>query len=194
MNTLRDTFDDIYRRDLWGGGSGPGSHPDNTCEYVEWVNDFIAINQPQTFLDVGCGDFQMFAGRLHPIGFYTGIDASEEAVNRAKKRGIPNGVYDFHVKTIAAVVGPYDIVHIKDVLQHLPFEECKRILGHAKKIGRTVIVTNEYPPCDFDIAPGGYRPIDVTLPPISFGTPIFSRRFNTPNFNKLTQVFEFNDK
>ena len=87
MNTLRDTFDDIYRRDLWGGGSGPGSHPDNTWEYVEWINDFIAINQSKTFLDVGCGDFQMFAGRLFNDMAYVGIDASEEAIVRAVEGG-----------------------------------------------------------------------------------------------------------
>jgi hypothetical protein len=59
------------------------------------------------------------------------------------------------------------------------------------KIGRTVIVTNEYPPCSNDIEPGGYRPIDVTLPPVSFETPSFTRIFNTPNFSKITHVFTF---
>ena len=190
MNTLRDTFDDIYRRDLWNGGSGPGSHPNNTWEYVEWIKDLIELSKAKTFLDVGCGDFQMFNNRLPNWMIYTGTDASEEAIRRASRR-CNYATYSFHAKTIHSFWNTYDIVHIKDVLQHLPFDECKRILEHAKKIGRTVIVTNEYPPCSHDIEPGGYRPIDVTLPPVSFEKPSFTRIFNTPNFSKITHVFTF---
>jgi SAM-dependent methyltransferase len=196
VNTLRDTFDDIYRGDLWNGGSGPGSHPVNTWEYVAWINDFIRLNKSKTFLDVGCGDFQMFAGRFLEDIAYIGIDESEEAIVRAVENSRPDFAFSGRLRVfgrypIFECVGPFDIVHIKDVLQHLPFDECKRILEHAKKIGRTVIVTNEYPPCSHDIEPGGYRPIDVTLPPVSFETPSFTRIFNTQNFSKITHVFTF---
>ena len=36
-----DVFTNIYEKDVWGNGSGPGSKLENNLEYVEFINNFI---------------------------------------------------------------------------------------------------------------------------------------------------------
>lgn len=187
---LRDIFDDIYANDRWNGGSGPGSAPAHTREYVEFFNRLLWSDRVHSVLDVGCGDWQL-GQQFNLMGVrYKGIDVSQEAVSRAHMRA-PRGT-DISVCDVANVDEVFDLVHIKDVFQHLPFDEVRRILEACKRHG-LVLVTNEHPAADFDIQAGQYRPIDVSQPPILFGKPILERVFNTYCFSKKALLFDTKD-
>ena len=184
---LRDTFDDIYEHDRWNGGSGPGSNPMHTREYVEFLDGILWDGHVDSLLDVGCGDWQL-GQQFNLAGIrYKGLDVSQKAVSLAHMRA-PRGT-DISVGDIGDVTERFDLVHIKDVFQHLPFDEVRRIL-EASRRHRLVLVTNEYPAADFDIQAGQYRPIDVSQPPISFGKPILERVFNTYCFSKKALLFD----
>ena len=74
-----------------------------------------------------------------------------------------------NVGHIPAWVGVYrpDLAIIKDVFQHLPFSECENILEALTKC-RHILVTNDTPEGDQpDCEAGGYRPIDITKPPLN---------------------------
>ena len=182
MTTLQSIFDDIYDNDRWNGGSGPGSHSSRTGEYTAFINHLIRDLKIESFLDVGCGDWQLAQWfRLDGIR-YKGIDISKSAVALAKNRAPAST--DISVSDIFSVTDKFDFVHIKDVLQHLPFEDCDRILTFACKSSRYVLVTNEYPPCSNDIEAGQYRPIDVSYWPNSKIVRIFSSN----GFNKSSTL------
>lgn len=152
---LQETFDDIYRNDRWGNGSGPGSRLSGATEFLSDLNAVIAPCRGVRFLDVGCGDGQIARGiDAHR---YLGVDVSEEAITRFKKSTNHPCVR----MNAADAEWHFDFALIKDVLQHLPMEECRRLLRAVRHCG-TVWVINDrpddirVPDCD----PGGYRPID----------------------------------
>jgi len=152
---LQETFDDIYRNDRWGNGSGPGSRLSGATEFLSDLNAVIAPCRGVRFLDVGCGDGQIARGI--EARTYLGVDVSEEAIARFKKSTANPCVR----MNAADAEWHFDFVLIKDVLQHLPLEECRRLLRAVRHCG-TVWVINDrpddirVPDCD----PGGYRPID----------------------------------
>jgi len=176
-NTLQNIFDDIYIKDKWNGGSGPGSFKSNTVEYVGFLNNLIRSLGATSFLDVGCGDWQL-TSQLDLVGIkYKGIDASEKAVELAKARA-PIGT-DISVNGIESVKEIFDFVHIKDVLQHLPNADCDRILYAATK-HKKVLIVNDHCDSNQDINPGGYRPFNAIYWPKSK----LVQMFNIGGFNK----------
>jgi SAM-dependent methyltransferase len=177
VNTLQNIFDDIYENDKWNGGSGPGSNKSNTGEYVSHLNGLIRSLGVKSFLDVGCGDWQL-AEQLDLSGIrYKGIDVSKRAIEIAKFKA-PAGT-DISNGTIFEVDEAFDFVHIKDVLQHLPMSECERILGESSR-HKHVYVVNDHCESNSDTDAGGYRPINVLHWPNSQ----LVRMFNIGGFNK----------
>lgn len=177
MNTLQNIFDDIYEHNKWNGGSGPGSNKSNTTEYVSYLNDLIHSLNVKSFLDVGCGDWQL-AEQIDFTGIrYKGIDVSKNAVIAAKSKA-PEGT-DISSQEIHEISESFDFVHIKDVLQHLPLIECDKILGHASK-SKYVLVVNDHCESNSDIDAGQHRPLNVLFWPNSK----LLRMFNIGGFNK----------
>jgi SAM-dependent methyltransferase len=163
-NTLQNIFDDIYREDRWKGGSGPGSNIATTTEYVSYLNDLLRSLNVKSFLDVGCGDWQLGA-RIDFTGIrYKGIDVSKNAVIAAKSKA-PEGT-DISNQQINEINESFDFVHIKDVLQHLPLIECDKILGYASK-NKYVLVVNDHCEKNLDIEAGQHRPLNVLFWPNS---------------------------
>ncbi len=176
-NTLQSIFDDIYVEDKWNGGSGPGSFKSNTAEYVSFVNDLIKELDVKSFLDVGCGDWQL-ASQINLLGVrYKGIDVSSKAIQLAELIA-PKGT-DLSNDDIEKVEETYDFVHIKDVLQHLPTIECVRILTAASK-HKAVLVVNDHSELNSDIFAGGYRPFNAMFWPKAN----LLKMFNIGGFNK----------
>jgi SAM-dependent methyltransferase len=164
VNTLQNIFDDIYEHNKWNGGSGPGSNKSNTTEYVSYLNDLIRSLNVKSFLDVGCGDWQL-AEQLDFTGIrYKGIDVSKNAVIAAKSKA-PDGT-DISNQEIHEINESFDFVHIKDVLQHLPLIECDKILGYASK-NKYVLVVNDHCESNGDIDAGQHRPLNVLFWPNS---------------------------
>ena len=177
MNTLQNIFDDIYEHDKWNGGSGPGSNKSNTTEYVSYLNELLRSLNVKSFLDIGCGDWQL-AEQLDFTGIrYKGIDVSKNAVIAAKSKA-PEGT-DISNQEIHEISESFDFVHIKDVLQHLPLIECDKILGHASK-SKHVLVVNDHCESNSDIDAGQHRPLNVLFWPNSR----LLRMFNIGGFNK----------
>ena len=177
VNTLQNIFDDIYEHDKWNGGSGPGSNKSNTTEYASYLNGLILSLGVKSFLDVGCGDWQL-AEQFDLSGIrYKGIDVSKRAIEIAKSKA-PIGT-DLSNGTIFEVNELFDFVHIKDVLQHLPFSECDNILSKATK-NKYVLVVNDHCESNSDTDAGGYRPINVLYWPNSK----LLRMFNIGGFKK----------
>lgn len=179
---LQTTFDRIYLEDSWNGGSGPGSDPEHLKEYVAYINGLIRDLNVRWFLDVGCGDCRL-AKMLNLSGVnYLGIDVSQAALDLAVANGA--GHLKLRRGTVFDVPYVYDLVHIKDVFQHLPFATVSDILAGIAK-HKHAVVTNDSPHFPHDCDPGAYRPIDITQPPIYATSYKPDRIFNINGFNKL---------
>jgi SAM-dependent methyltransferase len=179
---LQNIFDRIYLTDEWNGGSGPGSHPSNTEKYVKFLNSFIRENSIKSILDVGCGDWQLMS-MVNLSGVrYKGIDISPVATSFAKSKA-PVGT-DISNENIENITESFDLVHIKDVLQHLEFSECRRILEIISSRHKSALVVNEYPHVSCDIHNGGYRPLSIVAQPLSWPRSTVISVFIDPLFSK----------
>lgn len=172
-----DVFDRIYATGTWGVGSGAGSTPEYTAAYRAFLRSYMAENSVKSVLDIGCGDWQI--GRLVDwTGVdYLGVDVAPSVVaaNRAAftRPGIRFEVADASTAWLPAA----DLVIVKDVLQHLSIARAQSIVEGLR--GRRVLfVQHADTAANDDCADGGYRPLDLRLPP-----------FNLP----LREAFDFGD-
>ena len=167
---LGRTFDAIYNTDAWGNGSGPGSEPVAAHGYLSFITDFILRKGIKTVLDVGCGDGQLAnAVRWSEWGCdYLGVDVSGEAVRRAEMACIQDGMR-FRQADIIAGHPTSDLALVKDVLQHLPYADCRSALRNLQGC-KYVLVTGDVQSTDLEvhIEPGGYRPIEITRNPLNW--------------------------
>ncbi len=165
-------FDHIYRHNVWRQGSGPGSAEDRTRDYRWFVTNFMHSNGIKTVVDVGCGDWQMARHMDWRYVQYTGVDVSEAVLETTRQFAQDN----IRFLQLDASIDPLpsaDLLIMKDVLQHWPNETIRAFFPKLQGfkyalLTNGVVATSGDAPVNSDIAAaGGYRPIDLRLPPFS---------------------------
>lgn len=166
-----EIFDDIYRNDRWGGGSGTGSSEEATRAYREFLHNFMRSNGVKSVLDLGCGDWQ-FSRHLDWSGIdYLGVDVSKVALENTRAFAKP-GISFRQLNAVTDPLPPADLLIAKDVLQHLSNADILALLPKLSAF-RYALITNGFVPeaaaqTNMDIAPGmEYRPVDLQKPPFS---------------------------
>ncbi len=156
---MKDAFDRIYLDDTWGGGSGPGSDPQAAAPCLEWVRGQI---QPgDSFLDVGCGDGRLAAVIAPWCAEYTGVELSPVALEKARQR-LPRCLRLLSGEVRDLPAGEiFDVALVKDVIQHLPSSEARRLLlDTLTRVRRAVLVVGDLPGSEsWEIQAGEHRPI-----------------------------------
>lgn len=156
--------------------SGPGSTPEYSVPYREFLTRFIQENNIRSVLDLGCGDFEVM-GLVDRSGFrYLGVDVIPERIDRNRAK-CPDA--QFECADIRRFEIPEaDLVVCKDVIQHWGTRSVVNWLDRlAEQSGhfRYALVTN----CNYgstvnqDIPDGGWRALDLTAPPFSVGDVVF---------------------
>jgi 2-polyprenyl-3-methyl-5-hydroxy-6-metoxy-1,4-benzoquinol methylase len=191
MNTaLTQVFERIYKEDTWTSGSGPGSQPSNVQPYIEYLSDFV-INAPvRSILDIGCGDWS-FTKTLNLTGVeYLGLDIVDSVIT---KNRLLYGTDSIKFLTTSATgykpLFTYDLIIIKDVMQHLSYKHCQQILNNINGGYRYLIITNDFTKTNIDCGDGEWRPLNITLEPFNF-TPFFDFQFNSVPLPKHTVVIK----
>jgi SAM-dependent methyltransferase len=163
-------FEHIYRNDLWHGGSGPGSLPSVNRPYVRLLQSFLRSNHIETVVDLGCGDWQ-FSRRINwGKARYLGLDVVPHVLESNRRR-FGRAAVEFTVSPEDPQDIPgADLLIIKDVFQHLSNE---KVLAYVKVFPRFkyALVTNCVQKSrhlmNADILDGGFRPVDLRLPPFA---------------------------
>lgn len=163
-------FDDIYKNNHWGFGSGNGSLPSVTKSYRKFLEDFIRENDIKQAVDYGCGDWQFSQLIDWGQARYTGLDIVKEVVTANKKQFQTAKVKFQVIKPDAVKLPPGDLLITKDVLQHLSDKSVKLFLTKVVPKYKYVLITN----CNWpeetlndSIATGEFRPLDVRLAPFN---------------------------
>ena len=167
-----DVFSDVYERDLWNGGSGPGSAPENSEVYRRFLQEFLdGFDYPVKVVDLGCGDWRI--GELMDwLGVdYVGVDVVPEVVEANRRRDTPDNVSFVCLDALVDDLPEGDVLVVKDVLQHWPNADVLRLLDAAEERFTFTVVTNDvssksHPAkVNSDIALGDWRPIDIERAP-----------------------------
>lgn len=186
MGELRTIFTNIYNKDVWGHGSGPGSLPENAALYVSVLNWLIKEYNVTSVLDVGCGNW-MFSEMINYQNVdYLGIDIVPNVIEQnIKKFQRSNLKFELQDCTSYTSEKVFDMVIIKDVLQHLSYENCHKILHNVKY--KMLIVTNDLTAQNTECIDGDHRPLNITIDPFNLKS-LFEFTFPSSPFRKHTVV------
>ena len=164
---MSEAFTRVYEGSRWHNGSGPGSDPESTGLWREFLTAYMRGAGVRSVLDLGCGDWQ-HSKLIDWEGIaYHGIDVVQDVVDANTERYGRAGV-TFQCADITSCPLPgADLIICKEVLQHWPLAD---IVNFRRRVmwRRRVLIVNDCLPlvANVDIEPGGYRPLDFTEPPL----------------------------
>lgn len=123
---MKDIFTDIYERDAWHGGSGPGSDPEFCAPLIAFLQPYIQQHRINSLCDLGCGDLRWMPELVrHTNIFYVGVDCVETLLAKHRRQHTPPR-YTFHCDDVSTMpvknIPVADAYFIKDVMQHWPSE------------------------------------------------------------------------
>ncbi len=94
--------------------------------YIKHIQELAYSLQPQSVLDVGCGDGRFLGMLGSRVPRRAGVDLSEQAIRFAKAFN-PDVV--FHVIDVADLEETFDLVVAIEVLEHIPDEQITNFLN-----------------------------------------------------------------
>lgn len=185
-------FDDIYKGDSWGFGSGHGSLPSVTKGYRAYLETFIKENNIKSIVDYGCGDWQFSRYIDWGDASYLGVDIVERVINDNNKKYANKHVKFQHIAPNDKSIPQADLLIIKDVLQHMSEKDVKAFLEKTLPKFRYALITNCIEPrgdINASIATGEFRPLDLRQKPFDIpGVAVYD--FKGPkSFSKSTRKF-----
>jgi hypothetical protein len=171
----RKAFSDILSAKSWGEGetvSGPGSGVTRASLFRTDLEHLISELGVRTLLDAGCGDFNWLPSFDLKEVKVIGVDIVPELVsaNRKRHRGVQFRVADIVVDTLPKA----DLILCRDALVHLSNDDVWRALANFRRSGAAWLLTNTFIDHDQnpDIRTGGWRPLNLTVPPFSLPAPL----------------------
>jgi SAM-dependent methyltransferase len=173
-------FQQIYRENTWGYGSGHGSMPRMTKTYRAYLEGFIAANAITSVIDVGCGDWQSSRLIDWQGADYLGLDVVPELVERNQREFGAPGVRFEVSPTDLSDLPAADLLITKDVLQHVPNAKISELVAALPRF-KYALLTNDIAGSEpnGEIEPGGWRAVDLRLPPFDVAG-VVAYRFAIP--------------
>ena len=188
MQDIQNKFTEIYAKDLWHGGSGPGSSIEFTKEYIKVLLELINKKEIKNCIDYGCGDWQF--SKTIPwnryVDTYTGVDIVDNLIKEHKSNYESENVKFTYLKDFNFF--SCDLIICKDVLQHLPTKIIKNLLDEMMNNGKYLLITNDYKSTkqkqnsmiNQDCEAGGWRPINLFLEPFNLQGTVIWQTYKTP--------------
>ena len=146
-NSNSEIFSKIYQENSWGDGvrfpkSGSGSDPLNAQPYVDFVKRVVQDFHVKTVVDVGHGDWVMWADYRFEGVDYLGLDVavglSEANRNKFGRKNIQFRHFDISQDVLPSA----EMVICKDVLQHLPNDQVLIFLTQLSNF-KFVVICND---------------------------------------------------
>lgn len=194
---MESIFTEIYNKKAWGahidgrGSSGPGSRVDIVEPYIQFLQNFLKLNEIKSVVDVGCGDWQ-FAKHINWDGIdYTGIDIVGSVISYNKENYSSGNVHFVHTDFTKGVETEADVYIIKDVLQHVDNKSLDDFLSNTirNKKARFIILVNCFADAkdnQDNLEIGQTRPLDARTFPLKKWNPVIFGYFFTKQISIIT--------
>lgn len=156
--------------------SGLGSYLCETVAIREKLPLLIYQLGVRSFLDAPCGDFNWMKKTNLGVERYIGLDILPENVADNTELYSRPGV-EFEIADIVRTDLPkVDMIFSRDCLVHLTLESATKALGNFERSGSKYLVATTYPNIeynfDLDSDMGGWRKLNLQLPPFTLGKPL----------------------
>jgi hypothetical protein len=166
--------------------SGPGSNRGDATEIsLRVLNEAIVAFNVSSMIDLPCGDVNWIfdSWRTDSLALYLGLDIVQDVIEFDNMRFAHHSNKIFRHWDGATCRLPkyqlepdkaprsFEMVHSRDVLQHLPLSLALEFLCNVFQSGAKVFVTTTYPhnSTNTDVIEGGFFQNDLTMEP--FGLP-----------------------
>ena len=177
MSSMEKIFSDVYLNNSWGNQesvSGRGSSLARTSVIRNELPALLESVGAKSLLDASCGDFNwMQHVDLRGIE-YLGADVVPELIARNRQRYASQG-RNFVVLDITRDELPKaDVILCRDCFIHLSFKHSRAAITNFKKSGATFLLATTHIAVEknTDIASGGWRSVNLQLPPFNFPEPL----------------------
>jgi len=143
---MESSFTEIYDKNKWGNGSGTGSNMSrNNKKYIELLENIMDKYDIKTICDVGCGDWQFSQHVDFGNRKYLGVDCVKSVIDENLKNFEKKNI-NFQHKSIGDNYTPkgYDLVIIKDVIQHWTDEDIIKYFSKIIDDNKYVFSTNGF--------------------------------------------------
>ena len=174
---LEAVFSDIYRNNLWADAesvSGRGSTLARTEAIRRELPGLLKSVGARSMLDAPCGDFNwMRHVELEGVE-YTGADVVPELIARNREayggRGRAFVVADLTRDSLLKS----DVILCRDCFIHLSFRDVRAALANFKRSGSRLLLATTHTGVtkNEETASGGWRLLNLRLPPFSFPEPM----------------------
>lgn len=164
-----------------GEGSQLGVATENSMKFLtEAIHNYTVVSM----IDVPCGDLNWIfdSWPTDSLDYYLGLDVARPilAMNRKRFAHHSNKIFQQWDATVcplpSLVVGyekrRFDLVHSRDVLQHLPLEQVSLFLCNVVKSGARLFITTTFPEgVNQDIGRGSFFKNNLQEEPFSLPAP-----------------------
>lgn len=178
LSPMENLFTNIYRNNLWLDAesvSGPGSRLSETARISQQLPSLLAGLNARRLLDAPCGDFNWMRHVELGIDEYIGGDIVRDLiVSHQQNFGNPHRRFIPLDVTADELPRDVDVILCRDCLVHLSYRDAFRALKNFQKSGAQYLLTTTYTEreVNVDIDTGGWRPLDLRLPPFNFPAPL----------------------
>ena len=166
-------FTRIYRANEWGDAesmSGPGSTVFRTRLLRPRLAELFGRLGIRSLLDLGCGDFNWM--RLVDLASveYIGGDVVPELVQQNVRLYADAGRRFLAMDMLRDTLPRVDLILCRDGLVHFSFADIAVAMRAMKQSGSTYLLATTFTAHarNEDIPTGGWRPLNLSLPPFCF--------------------------
>lgn len=176
---------DYYYKQEHKSLSGTGSDKFMAQNSLKFLKEVIERYNISTVIDVPCGDvnWQFDTWQTDSLAAYVGLDVVRTVINLDKQRFChhSNKVFapwDFAKCALPQIVAdgkarPADLVHVRDVIQHMTLRDAARALKRVVRSGARFLIATTYPAAENrNIKEGSWYPNNLLKAPFNFPTPL----------------------
>jgi len=165
--------------------SGTGSYIGSTemMSALRFISETVSNYSLTSMLDIPCGDvnWQMESAEIDLIDVYVGADIVQKIVHNAAERFRYHSNKHFIqwdlascvVPKLSTVYGdkrPFDLIIVKEMLQHIPLKDARQAARHLKRSGARFVIATTWQNVieNRNIEAGEWYPNNLELPPFNF--------------------------
>lgn len=167
-------FSRIYAENLWGcaeSRSGIGSTPAATSAIVAQLPGLWKRYGIRSLVDAPCGDCNWMSAIAPALDQYVGVDIVGAVIEENRTR-YPHLAF-LHADLTRDVLPRADAVLCRDCFQHLPTRLILAAIERFRSSGARFMFLTHDPNVrsNDDAVVGGFRPLNLQLPPFNFPAP-----------------------
>jgi len=174
---LEKTFTEIYLKNSWADPesvSGRGSTLARTEAIRQALPDLLASVGAQSLIDAACGDLNWMRHTDLRGVEYLGVDIVADLIAANQLRHSRTGRRFVVLDITRDCLPKADVILCRDTFIHLSFRDAGAALANFKQSGAALLLATTHFNVreNTDVQSGGWRSVNLELPPYSFPEPL----------------------